>query len=451
MKAFFARTFDIRAGEFRIVFILSLLLLGNTVARQMTGIVGISDLINTAGPNQTLVVNGINAVMIFITALLASLIIDRFHRVELLKWTTFGFAMVFVVTDVVYLLRASTQVVAAVVYLMSQQQWLLFPMFFWVLANDIFEVVQAKRLIPVIGSWSFIGKMLGIGATLLPALLFRVGWLATNELTLDMVIRVNILFYLVAFLLITIGLRRVKIRELDAGEETVKESLNEGWDFVRQVASFRFLLLAVVAVAVCDVIVEYRFFVVAKSTISEPVAYKEFYSLYLLAAAVFSFAIQGFVTGRLIQRLQLKNTFLVQPLLAFASSVAMIASPGMISTTISSWFLKVSRNTVDEATRKAYQGFVPEERRGRVALFTDNYAPAVGMLIAALLGIAIVSVCEYVGFADSFYVYLGVTVLFAALAVWFIMKMRSSYDDSLFNWRLKRRKRGGDLLKDIEF
>lgn len=451
MKAFLGRTFDIRAGEFRIVFILSLLLLGNTVARQMTGIVGISDLINTAGPNQTLVVNGINAVMIFVTAMLASLIIDRFHRVELLKWTTFAFAMVFVVTDVVYLLRASKEVVAAIVYLMSQQQWLLFPMFFWVLANDIFEVVQAKRLIPVIGSWSFIGKMLGIGVTLLPALLFRSGWLNMKELTLDMVIRLNIFFYLLAFLMITVGLRRVNIRAVDAAEESVKESLTEGWDFVRQVASYRFLLMAIAAVAVCDVIVEYRFFVVAKSTISEPVAYKEFYSLYLLAAAIFSFVVQGFVTGRLIQRIQLKNTFLVQPILALAASTAMLALPSMISTALSSLILKISRNTVDEATRKAYQGFVPEERRGRVALFTDNYAPSVGMLVASLFGISVVYVCERIGFANSFYVYLGITALFAGLAVWFIMKMRASYDDSLFNWRLRRRKRGGDLLKDIEF
>lgn len=417
----------------------------------MTGIVGISDLINTAGPNQTLVVNGINAVMIFITAMLASLIIDRFHRVELLKWTTFAFAMVFVATDVIYLLKTTTQVVAAIVYLMSQQQWLLFPMFFWVLANDIFEVVQAKRLIPVIGSWSFIGKMLGIGMTLLPALLFRAGWLGANELTLGMVIRLNVLFYLLAFLIIVVGLRRVNIRAVEKEDESVRESLSEGWDFVRQVASYRFLLMAIAAVAVCDVIVEYRFFVVAKHAIQEPVAYKEFYSLYLLAAAVFSFAIQGFVTGRLIQRIQLKNTFLVQPILALGSSLAMIVSPAMISTTVSSWLLKIGRNTVDEATRKAYQGFVPEERRGRVALFTDNYAPAVGMLIAALLGISIVTICERIGFADSFYVYLGITVLFAGLAVWFIMKMRASYDDSLFNWRLRRRKRAGDLLKDIEF
>lgn len=449
MKAFLSRAFNVRDDEFGIVCILSLLLLGNTIARQMTGIVGISDLINTAGPNQTLIVNGINGIMICITAMLASLIIDRFHRVELLKWTAFGFAMLFVVMEVISLLSDSTQIVAAMVYLISQQQWLLFPMFFWVLANDIFEIVQAKRLIPVIGSWSFVGKMLGIGLTLLPPLLFRIGWLDTNELTLEMVIRLNILFYMVAFLMIVVGLRKIQIRSLDHLDANIKESLNEGLDFVRQVAAFRFLLMAIVAVAVCDVIVEYRFFVVAKSTIADSVSYKEFYSFYLMAAAIFSFMVQGFVTSRMIQRFQLKNTFLVQPFVALTSAIAMILSPAMVSSTISSLLLKISRNTVDEATRKAYQGFVPEERRGRVALFTDNYAPAVGMIIAAALGISIIYVCEKVGFANSFYVYLGITAVFAGLAVWFIMKMRASYDDSMFNWRLKRRKRGSDLLKGL--
>lgn len=451
MKAFLSKIFNVRNDEFSIVFILSLLLLGNSIARQMTGIVGISDLINTAGPNQTLVVNGINGVMIIITAMLASLIVDRFDRIELLKWTAFGFAMMFVFADVINLLSSSKQIVAALVYLMSQQQWLLFPMFFWVLSNDIFDVVQAQRLIPVISSWSFIGKMLGIGVTLLPALLFRLKWLDANELTLDMVIRLNILFYLTAFLLIIVGLRKVKIRSLEQVDTPVKESLNEGWDFVRQVNSFRYLLLAIVAVAVCDVIIEYRFFVVAKSTISDPVSYKEFYSLYLLAAAIFSFIVQGFVTSRVIQKIQLKNTFLIQPFVAITSSIAMLLSPGMISSTVSSLLLKISRNTVDEATRKAYQGFVPEERRGRVALFTDNYAPSVGMLIASTLGILIVYICEKINFVNSFYVYLGITLVFAGLAVWFIMKMRASYDDSMFNWRLKRRKRGGDLLKDLKF
>jgi len=205
MNNFFGRIFNVRREEASLVVLLSLLLMGNTVARQMTGIIGISDLINTGGVNQTLVVNAINGVLIFLTALFASLIVDRFNRIELLKWTVFAFALIFVLLDVISLLNGSEKVVAALVYLMSQQQWLLFPMFFWVLSNDIFEISQTKRLIPAIGSWSFIGKVLGIGLTLLPALLFAFGWVDEKVLTIGQVIRLNIFFYLIAFLLVTIG------------------------------------------------------------------------------------------------------------------------------------------------------------------------------------------------------------------------------------------------------
>ncbi len=451
MRRFLGRIFNVNEDEFGLFVLLSILLLGNTVARQMTGIIGISDLINTAGVNQTLIVNAINGVLIFITALLASLIVDRFDRVELLKWTSFAFAFVFVIVEIISLVGTSEKITAALVYLMSQQQWLLFPMFFWVLANDIFEIAQAKRLIPAIGSWSFIGKVIGIGATLLPALLFSFGLIDKKVLSIDIVIRLNIFYYMIVFLMVTIGLRKVSLRPLAKSEETIKETLTEGRDFIMEVPSFRYLLIGVIFISACDVILEYRFFVVAKGTITDPATYKNFYSLYLLIVALVSFAIQGFVTSRIVQRLQLKNAFLIQPFVALGSTLAMILSPEVIASTIGSLVLKIGRNTIDESTRKAFQGFVPEERRGRVALFTDNYAPAIGMLLSALLTLGIVFVCSKVNIGNSFYIYLGLSLVFAAIAVYNLLRMRKVYDNSLFNWRLKRRKRGGDVLSKLDF
>ena len=451
MRNFFQKMFNVRSGEAGLVVILSLLLLGNTAARQMSGIVGISDVINTGGVNQTLIVNLINGMLILLTAMFSSLIVDRYNRIELLKWTCFAFAMIFILLRMISIVSVPTKIIASLVYLMSQQQWLVFPMFFWVMTNDIFEVSQTKRLIPVIGSWSFIGKLLGIGLTLLPALLFRIGWLSSKELTLEMVTLANLVFYLLAFLLITISFRKVQIREVSHIPETLKETLTEGWGFVREVPSFLYLLLAVVGIGFCDVVLEFRFFVTAKGTISDPVNYKTFYSLYLLAAGIISFAIQGFVTSRIVQRFQLKNTFLIQPLMALGTSIAMIASPEVISASISSLLLKISRNTIDEATRKAYQGLVPEERRGRVALFTDNYAPAIGMVLASAVTGLIVYIGDRTGFSYTFFIYLGVSVLAASFALWAIMRMRAVYDSSLMNWRLKRRKRAVDLLKKLEF
>ena len=451
MQNFFNRIFNIRSGEGGLVVVMSLLLLGNTVARQMSGIVGISDLINAGGVNQTLLVNFINGFLIFLTALAISQIVDRFDRIELLKWTCFAFAMVFLALRVVSIFDVPVKLTAALIYLMSQQQWLVFPMFFWVLANDVFEVSQAKRLIPVIGSWSFIGKLIGIGLTLLPALFFRLGWLTTGELTLEMVMLVNVSFYMLAFLLISVRLREVRLRERSKESQTMAQNLSEGWSFVREVPSFTYLLLAVIVVSACDVILEFRFFVTAKAEMPDSIRYKEFYSLYLLAAAVLSFLIQSFVTGRLMQRIQIKNSFLIQPLMALSATAAMIASPGMIAASISSLLLKVSRNTVDEATRKAYQGFVPEERRGRVALFTDNYAPAMGMILASAITGLVVFIGLQTAFDDAFYVYLTISALAALLALWAVMRLRKVYESSFMNWRLKRRKRAVEVLKRLEF
>ncbi len=451
MQNFFNRVFNVRSGEAGVVVIMSLLLLGNTVARQMSGIVGISDLINTGGVNQTLLVNFINGFLIFLTALVISQIVDRYDRIELLKWTCFSFAMVFLVLRVISIFNVSVKFTAALIYLMSQQQWLVFPMFFWVLANDVFEVAQAKRLIPVIGSWSFIGKLIGIGLTLLPALFFRIGWLNSGELTLEMVMLTNVSFYLLAFVLISTQLRKVNLRERPKVSQSVKENLSEGWSFVREVPSFSYLLLAVIAVSACDVILEFRFFAAAKGEITDAVRYKEFYSWYLLGAAVLSFLIQSFATGRLMQRIQIKNSFLIQPLMALGATTAMLASPGMISASISSLLLKVSRNTVDEATRKAYQGFVPEERRGRVALFTDNYAPAVGMILASAITGLVVYIGLQTNFSFYFYIYLGISALAALFALWAVLRLRTVYESSFMNWRLKRRKRAVEVLKNLEF
>ena len=73
------------------------------------------------------------------------------------------------------------------------------------------------------------------------------------------------------------------------------------------------------------------------------------------------------------------------------------------------------------------------------------------MTIAALVTGAIVLTTERLNIQNDFYIYLGLAILFALAAVWAILRMRAVYDSSLFNWRLKRRKRGGDVLKRLDF
>ncbi len=91
MKDFINRVFGVRPDELSIIIIMGFLLMTNDMARQTSGIVGISDFLNEGGINQILLVKAIDAVLIVATSLLSSLIVDRFNRVQLLRWTTFTF------------------------------------------------------------------------------------------------------------------------------------------------------------------------------------------------------------------------------------------------------------------------------------------------------------------------------------------------------------------------
>jgi ATP/ADP translocase len=346
--------------------------------------------------------------------------------------------------------NVTSKVMAALLYLLSQQQWLVFPMMFWVLVNDMFEMAQGKRLIPIIGSWTFIGKILGIGVAILPRFLSDWGILKVSTLTIEMVVIANVLIYLLIFMLISVGLNKVELRKTVQQPQTITENLSEGMQFVREVPMFRYLVLSIMAIGICDIVVEFRFFVVAKSFITDGAEYKQFYSYYLMVAAWVSFVVQGFIAGRILQKLDLKNSFLIQPFIALGATLAMIASAGMWVNTIASLGLKISRNTIDESTGKAFQALIPEERRGRVALFINNYIPAVGYILGSVLAGVIV----YVGIALSIeaysYVYLVLTAFAAVIAVFAIFRMRTQYESSMFNWRLKRRKRRVDLLKKFD-
>jgi hypothetical protein len=138
--------------------------------------------------------------------------------------------------------------------------------------------------------------------------------------------------------------------------------------------------------------------------------------------------------------MQLKNTFLIFPLVATAGAVGMMLVPGL-SVAISAMVLvKLVRDTIHESGRKSFQGLVPEERRGRVSTMMESYLPAFGTMLACLVAGGIVYVGVQQG-RDVSFAYLAVAAGAGIFALWSIFKMRDHYDSSLFNWRLKRRQR----------
>jgi ATP:ADP antiporter, AAA family len=440
MEAFVQRVFKMRKRELGLVIALGFLLFGNSLARQVSGIVAVSGFLNSSSVNSMLLVMLVDYTLILIVGGLQSLVVDRFNRVKLIGLVSIGFALVFFVLWLMFVFGAPGWLNYSIMYLIAEQQLILFPVIFWVLANDIFNFAQAKRLFPLIAAWSFVGKLAGIGLAAVSPNLFA--WLGLRS---EEILLFNALVYVVGYLLIMIALRNVSVRPTVQQTETVRETLTEGWDFVKGVDSFRYLMYAIIALAVADTIIEFRFLVVTDALFVGQAAYQHFYSLYRLAATLISFGVQTFLTSRLINKMQVKNIFLFFPLVVLLGAGGAILSPILWMIAGAMLSVKLVRETVDDSGRKSIQSLVPEERRGRVSTFIDNYLPAAGTILACLLTGAIVLVGLWTK-TDLHLVYLSIAFLCGGIALWAVLRLGKVWEKSLLNWRLKRRQRSSDSM-----
>ena len=428
--------------------LLGVLLLINALAQQLSEITAISNFLSQGGVNKMLIVWVIDGVLIIVVTGLQSLIVDRFDRLVLMRGLMLGLAAVFGFLWLLYLLQAPSGLNFALLYLVSEQQWLFFPLAFWLLANDIFDMAQTKRLFSLIAAFGFTGKLLGIGAALVsPLLLSRLG------IPAESVLLVNVAVYLLAFAILVLGLRGVKASHMAHRPETLRETLGEGWSFVKNVPAFRYLTIAIVALVVSETALEFRFLVVSDSTFQGDVArYQAFYSLYQLGRTLASIAILSLVANRVIGRVGLKNSFLILPFGALGGAIWMILDPNSLLSALGGMLTqKLPQYTIDESARKAFQALVPEGIRGRVSIFMDSYVYSAGGILGSLIIGAIVAGGLRLGLAQYFYAYLAVAALAALLALWAILRMRAVYDSSLLNWRLQRRKRGRSVLDQVTF
>jgi ATP:ADP antiporter, AAA family len=442
-----SRLLRLRPGESRIVTIMGLVLIINFLAQQVSEITAISNFLSNVGVNQMLIVWLVDSVLILVSMGLQSLIVDRFNRVALMNMMMLIFALTFVGMRLLFTLGAPDWMGYGMWYLVATQQLVFFPVIFWILANDMFDVAQATRLFPLITGLGFVGRLLGIGISLaIPPLMTRYAFLQPDSLLL-----INAVLYLIALVVFALGTRHVRLRPTAKSMESLKESLTEGSDFIREVPAFRYLAMAVMALLACDVVIEFRFLVVSGESFPNPAQYQTFYALYRLVLTVAAMLIQGLFASRIISALTIKNTFFIKPISTFLGSVWMFIQTGLVGAVGGVMLMRLSQYAIDEPTRKAFLSLVPEERRGRVSIFIESYLYFVGTVFGCLATGGVVIYGLISGNPQSFRIYLFFSILLSLFAILAIYQMRHVYDSSLLNWRLKRRQRGRSVLENIEF
>ncbi len=441
---------NLKPGEWRLAIPLLLLLSVNYVVLEISEVVATSGFVSTVGVSQIPLLWIVDMSIALLSAIAYSAVVDRLPRLRVVSWLLGMFAFSYLIIQVLFIYGAPDWMTYPLLYILADQQFTLFPLAFWSLANDVYSMSEAKRLFPLIAAGSAFGRIAGNGIAASSASFFtQSGANVSALLVLGGVVFLGGL----GLLWLTFNHRVVRARQDHQAGVGVRQSLQEGVEVIRDVPILRYLAFVMTLVALALTILEYHFlFTIDQEFTGDPVQFQTFYGKYKLALILATLIFQWVITGRFLEKLGMKNNFLALPATLVASAGMALALPGLIGGVAGRFLARLVEWSWDEPVRKSAQGLIPDERRGRVSAFLDSYIYAFSTIIGCILLIALFLVNAIGALPPTLVTptYLVIAILAAVGAVMMALRLRSVYDKSLLNWRLSRSRRKS-VLDEIEF
>ncbi|HLF90375.1 MAG TPA: Npt1/Npt2 family nucleotide transporter [Anaerolineales bacterium] len=435
------KAFDIQPDERASLLVFIVIIAANAISLEGTYVIATSGFLKNLRVEQFPLLGLVDMAILLVVSGFYALLIDRVPRLKFVQGMLISLAFLHLTFRLLFAYDVPTWLTYPGLYLIAEQQYILFPLAFWVLANDRFSVAQAKRLFPLIATGGLVGQIIGSGLAGGSARFFESRDIHPSELLI-----LNALLFLMAFVLLALTAKNVTLATRQ-GTSTfkIRDVLETGSDFVRNVPSFRLLAVSMVAVGFILAVIEYHFLFTSDQAFKDIADFQTFYGIYRMTLPLSTLVLQGLLAGRVLQQAGLKNTFPIMPATLFAAVGTMLVIPNVVGGAIGRFLARLARNSIDRPAHQTLQGLIPEERRGRVSTFMSSYLYVAGdFLGSGMLALIIFAASRgWLVSNYSFYVYLGITLFVTALAFYMTWKMRAVYDSSLLDWRLARRRRGG--------
>ncbi|MBE2194290.1 MAG: hypothetical protein IAE83_08940 [Anaerolinea sp.] len=420
----------VRSEETVVVLTLGFVLAVNSFATQLSGIVSVSGFIGQVGVREVLWLWVIANLAVVALAGVQSRLMDQPDRMRTMRRVVMAFAVLFLLLRLLFFVEGPDWLRYGVLYLISDQQWLWFPVLFWVMASDFFNVTRTRQLFPILSAFGLAGELLGIlTAALSPSTSPFTPWLLV----------LNAALYGLAFF----GLGYLRRKGYQTTPNPVRiptetKRWKDSLEFITEIPAFRFLFLGVIPIMICDTVIEYHFLSSSAAAITDPVAYQRFYSLYRFVLTCSALIVQAVISNRLLTRLSLPNALLIYPIALLGISFSFLLSPLFPLSWLGIWLMKLIRDTVYLSARKALLTLIPDDNRGRVSLIVENLLVGVSTGVWSLVMAGMVFIGFFAGAIPM--LYLGISTVAGGLAVGAGLQVRKTYDASLLNWRLKRKK-----------
>ena len=421
---------------------LALALAAVAFAAFLTEIVASSQMLALAGPISLVVVYPLGGLGLLLVALLQFRYVDQKARLPLLRGVTLVYAAVFVVALALVAASVVPLAATALIWLLGDQLSFLLPLLIWSLVGDEFNVAEGRKIFGWIVACVYVGQVLGLVISAVSPAIFSAAHIPLPYLLVaDPVVCV-----LVGVLLP----RALKGTAASSGlvrAESLRESVTGALDFINGVPIWRPFLVSSVLSFVAGLTAYITYLGgVGRVMGSDAAGLQTLLGSVALVTFVFCWILQVVAAEKIQDRIGIQGVLMIVPIAAVGACALLALGTGLGSVTImvigiSLW--NVPRWSIDQNARRAALALVPDERRARLSLIVDLGSVAIGLIVAgplALIGIA----------TGIYWISPVAAAIAAACAIPFSLRVFRGWEDSLLNWRLRRRKQNRVLDLGID-
>ena len=273
----------------------------------------------------------------------------------------------------------------------------------WLVASNLFDAREAKRLYPLLGMGMVLGAAFGGEFTNRTALL-----VGTRNLILASAVMV-----ILAYIAFRFAIRgaTASISEARAGDQ--RETDFSFGTMVHDVARVRHLQIIVgimVAMYLVDTVVEYQFQAMARvghRGDALTAFFGQFYGLYLNLT---EFVFQLFLTASIVRRFGVGGTLQIAPVSILLSSIATFAAPGVTSASAVRLTEASTRYTLNRTGMELLYMPLPQDLRNRVKAFIDICVDRVSRGLGGLLLAVLTTTSLHMGVKGLALVVMGLCV-----------------------------------------
>jgi len=411
---------------------MALLFFANAVVETSNEVASTSGFISHVGASNILWLKVADAAVIIFAAGAYALIVDRSNRRKLAIALFIGFGGCYAIIVLMFAMKVPAGISYTALNLINGQQDNLIPLLLGALAADIFSVAESKRLFGLLGAAHFAGGLAGYGFAVVVARLLNgnnAGLLLAN----------------IAWLLAGAAVLAGAVRHIEPGtrqaskNERLVEVLRDGINYVRDVRLLRYLTIAVLLAGTGWSVTQYRLLFKLSEAFPDTDDLQASYGAFRFAIPVLLLLVQAAGLRWLLRRWGYKSIFLMMPGVNFIGITLMLAWPGLPSVIVGAYLAKVTSGGVQGPAEKSFLGLIPDELRGRMGAFLHGVLYPFGEMLGYIFVAVVLLLTNSAQTAWT--IYGGTAWVCLILAVSAALRLRTTYDQEMLNWRWQRRRR----------